>query len=253
MKKIFFFTATLLFAACNKEKYFDGPNQFSDDFESYNQFDELFGDDDLLWSFYQSTFTENNIEVDTTFAHSGTHSIKSTAMASNDELGASKSSYSKQNMAFWEGEIMVVSAWYYLVGEADAQWIFFMDLEEQAAIGAGPGMRLAMVDNAIRVEHKFLNPDIIQPEGQEVLFPRNQWVQLTFETKLSQKKDGYVKIYQDNQLIIEQYNWKTLPTDLLYFQQGTKGMYSSIEFGITANSFDNDMVLYVDDVEAYVK
>jgi hypothetical protein len=114
-------------------------------------------------------------------------------------------------------------------------------------------MRLAMVDNAIRVEHKFLNPDIIQPEGQEVLFPRNQWVQLTFETKLSQKKDGYVKIYQDNQLIIEQYNWKTLPTDLLYFQQGTKGMYSSIEFGITANSFDNDMVLYVDDVEAYVK
>ena len=55
MKKIFFITATLLFAACNKEKYFDGPNQFSDDFESYNQFEELFGDDDLLWSFYQST------------------------------------------------------------------------------------------------------------------------------------------------------------------------------------------------------
>ena len=253
MKKIFFITATLLFAACNKEKYFDGPNQFSDDFESYNQFEELFGDDDLLWSFYQSTFTENNIEVDTTFAHFGTHSIKSTAMASIDEFGASTSSYSKRNTQFWECEIMVVSAWYYLVGEADAQWIFFMDLEEQAAIGAGPGMRLAMVDNAIRVEHKFLNPDIIQPEGQEVLFPRNQWVQLTFETKLSQKKDGYVKIYQDNQLIIEQYNWKTLPTDLLYFQQGTKGMYSSIEFGITANSFDNDMVLYVDDVEAYVK
>ena len=253
MKKIFFFTATILFAACNKEKYFDGPNHFSDDFESYQQFDEMFGDDETLWSFYQSTFTENNIVVDTTFAHTGTHSIKSIAKASNEELGASKSSYSKQNLAFWEGEIMVVSAWYYLVGEAEAQWIFFMDLEEQAAIGAGPGMRLAMVDNAIRVEHKFLNPDIIQPAGQEVLFPRNQWVQLTFETKLSQKKDGYVKIYQDNQLIIEQYDWKTLPTDLLYFQQGTKGMYSSIEFGITANTFDNDMVLYVDDVEAYVK
>lgn len=253
MKKISFIFATFLFAACNKEKYFEGPDNFTDDFEAYQQFDELFVDDDMLWSFYQSTFTENNIEVDTTFAHSGTHSIKSIAKASNNELGASKSSYSKQNMAFWEGEIMVVSAWYYLVGEDEAQWIFFMDLEEQAAIGAGPGMRLAMVDNAIRVEHKFLNPDIIQPEGQEVLFPRNQWVQLTFETKLSQKKDGYVKIYQDNQLIIEQYNWKTLPTDLLYFQQGTKGMYSSIEFGITANTYDNDMVLYVDDVEAYVK
>ena len=123
-----------------------------------------------------------------------------------------------------------------------------MDLEEQAPIGAGPGMRLALVEDALLVEHKYLNPNITQPEGQEVLFPRNQWVKVTFETLLSQKKEGYVKIWQDDVLLIEQYEWNTLPKDILYFQQGTRGGYSSVEFGLTANTQDNPMTLYVDDI-----
>lgn len=79
--------------------------------------------------------------------------------------------------------------------------------------------------------------------------PRNQWVNITMEVKLSQKKNGYVKIWQDNQLIIEGYDRKTLPKDFLYSQQGTKGMYQSIEFGVTANSSSTDVIMYMDDIE----
>jgi hypothetical protein len=123
-----------------------------------------------------------------------------------------------------------------------------MDMEEQTAIGAGPGMRLAMVDNKLRVEYKFNEKDLTQPAGQEIEFPRNEWVEITWEVTLSPKNKGAVKLWQNGQLLIQQDHIRTLPKDLLYFQQGTKGMYSSCEIGITANSKDSDVTLWVDEV-----
>lgn len=51
------------------------------------------------------------------------------------------------------------------------------------------------------------------------------------------------------ELIIDSKDNNTLPKDLLYFQQGTKGMYSSCEIGITANSSDNPAKLWLDDIK----
>ena len=74
-------------------------------------------------------------------------------------------------------------------------------------------------------------------------------MKVRLETLLSKKEKGYIKVWQDDVLLIEQDNWQTLPKDILYFLQGTKGMYNSIEFGITAGSVDNPMVVYVDDIK----
>lgn len=241
----------LLLSSCNKEKYFDGPNNYQDDFESYQSTDDLFDGNDEQWSFSQNTRDNNEFSVSTAFAHSGSHSIRFIANPTDDD-GASKCAIVKQKMAFYEGETVRVEAWYYLLGNDELQWLFLMDLEEQAAIGAGPGIRVALVDNALAIEHKIPNPNLIQDASSVVEFPRNQWVKVTLEVKLSQKKKGYVKLYQNDTLIINQDKWRTLPRDILYFQQGTKGMYTSIEFGITANSFSNNAELYLDDVKCEV-
>ena len=244
---ISFLIISLALTSCNKKKFFDGPDSYDDSFEDYQSTDDMIAEEnDVHWSFFQLTQTGNNVLLDTTIIHTGNNSFKAIAIASTQDK-VSKSSVSKQNMAFWEKETMHLSAWYYLEGTGSAQWLFIMDLEEQAAIGAGPGIRLAIVDGALRVEHKFFNDDIIQ-QGTPMLFPRDQWVHVELEVKLSQKKKGYVKVWQNGTLIINQDKWKTLPKDFLYNQQGTKGMYSSIEFGITANTKDHNTVLYVDDV-----
>ncbi len=253
MKKILLFIFGLLLISCNKKKIFDGPNAYSDDFESYSTLEQMLPDNDVKWSFTQLTYSDNTIEVDSSFAHTGSKSIHFKASKSTNEQGASKASIAKQNMAFWANEILVVEGWYFIAGNDSADWLFLLDLEEQTAIGAGPGMRLAMVDGSLRVEHKYNNPDILQLNSTPVPMPRNQWVHIRFETKLSQKKKGYVKVWQDDVLIIDQNNWKTLPKDVLYFQQGTKGMYSSIEFGITANTHDSDMEVWVDDIQIMKK
>lgn len=249
MKKVISLLALLIsFSACNKKKFFDGPDFWQDGFENYSSTSDMLLDNDERWSFTQITKSENSITVDSTFRHNGNKSLKFFAAKSTD--GAlSKCSIAKQNMAFWDGETMRVSGWYYLVGAESHQWLFLFDLEEQTAVGAGPGLRLALVDNHLCVEHKFNEKDIFQTVGSEVDFPRDQWVELTWEVKLSQKNKGSVKVWQNQQLIIDSDKERTLPKDLLYFQQGTKGMYSSIEIGITANSYDSDLTLYVDDVK----
>ena len=238
-------------SACNKEKYFDGPDSYSDDFESYTTVDSLIDGNNVRWSFFQQTIETNKAAIDTIIVHSGNQSVRFNGIQSEETV--SKSSVVKQKMAFYEGETAEIEMWFYIEGTEDLEWLFLFDFEENAAIGAGPGMRLAMVNNQLRVEHKYNNPDIIQKEGNEIDVPRNEWFKIKFETLLSQKETGYVKVWQNDVLIIEQFNWVTLPTDFLYFQQGTKGMYTNIEFGITANSSEHDVILYLDDVTVKLK
>lgn len=234
-------------AGCLSKQYFDGPDFFEEDFEAYQTVDDMLLPDDELWSFTQLTATENMLEVDSTFSYNGTRAFKCYAIPSTDEI-VSKASISKHNMAFWEGETMRVSGWYYIQGDETLDWLFILDLEEQTAIGAGPGIRLAVVDDCLMVEHKYLEEDIYQSPESKVPFPRNEWVYLIWEVKLSTKNDGSIRVYQNGELIISDNSTVTLPQDLLYFQQGTKGMYSSVEIGATANSSAYPVTLWVDDI-----
>ena len=162
MKNIFIATiCILLLSSCNKEKYFDGIDFFQDDFETYFSLSDLLLPNDQLWSFTQSTRDENSITIDTTHVHSGNKSLKFSAKKSDND-GASKCSIAKQNMAFGDGETIRASAWYFIEGTQLAEWLFLFDLEEQTAIGAGPGIRLALVNNQLRMEYKFNEKDIVQ-------------------------------------------------------------------------------------------
>ena len=229
-----------------KKKLFDGPDNFSDGFEGYSDAEELIDGNNERWSFFQLTLDANEISIDTSIVHSGSASIRFSGGASTDEI-LSKCSINKQFMAFWEGETVTINFWCYLADTAQIDWLFIFDLEEKVPVGAGPGMRLAIVNNQLLLEHKYNNPNVAQT-GQGIDFPRNQWVHVKFETLLSRKKKGTVRVWQDDVLVLDVKEWKTLPKDVLYVQQGTKGMYNQIEFGLTANADDDSHVMYIDDV-----
>jgi hypothetical protein len=245
MKQLSVLLIIIGFISCNKKEFFDGPNSYNDGFESYENINQIIDGDDQNWSFFQNTLDDNDISIDTNIVYEGNNSVKFIGKRTDEVL--SKASINKQNMAFWDGETVIVDFWMYLVGNDPAEWLFFFDLEEQTSVGAGPGMRLALVDGKILLEHKYGNPNVLQINNG-IPLPRDQWVNIKFETLLSQRKKGYVKVYQDDVLIIDQDNWKTLPTDFLYSTQGTQGRYSQLEFGITANPSKNDLTLYVDKI-----
>lgn len=250
MKRFFSLSVLMMIlqlnSSCDKKKLFDGPNFFQDGFEVYHSMNDLLVEEDELWSHTQLSKARNNIFLDSSFSKTGKQSLRFEAEQTQD--GASKSSIAKQNMAFWEGETIRISASYFIPSLETLKWLFLLDLEEQAIIGAGPGMRLAIVDNQLRVEFKFFENDVLQNIEAPLSFPRNEWVDLVWEVKLSTKKEGEIRLWQNDELIIDVSKKRTLPKDNLYFQQGTKGMYSSVEIGITANSHDRDLILWVDDI-----
>src|SRR4026207_2088449 len=110
MKNILIITICfLLCSGCNKEKFFDGPDFYQDDFEVYSVLSDLLSDDDKNWSFTQLTGEGNTITVDTNNVHAGNKSLKFVADKSEDKI-VSKCSIAKQNMAFWDGETVKVTA-----------------------------------------------------------------------------------------------------------------------------------------------
>jgi len=246
MKLTIILLSVIVLTSCNKREVFSGPNEYVDDFESYTTYEDLIDGDNEQWSFFQLTGENNTITIDTSIVHSGNQSVRFFGVSGSAD-DTKKCSINKQFMAFWEGETVKIDFWCYLEGNEDIDWLFIFDLEEKVPVGAGPGMRLAIVENKILLEHKFNNPNVEQ-DGSGIAFPRDQWVHIEFETKLERKKKGYVCVKQDGVEILRIENWKTLPKDVLYANQGTKGMYNQIEFGLTANSDDNDHVMYLDDV-----
>lgn len=242
---------SLLVTSCKIDSS-DEPSHFSDSFDNAQTITDLFPDDESQWSYTQITREANDLDVDTAFGNYASGSVHFVASPSDNE-GASKCSINKQFMAFREGQVFHMSAWFFIGGSEKRDYLFIFDLEEKAIIGAGPGMRLALIGNDgwLEVEHKYNMPNIKQREGYEISFPRNEWVHVEMETLLSKKDNGYVKVWQNSTLILDQDNWQTLPRDLLYFQQGTKGEYDSVEFGITANSHDGNTEMWVDDIEVW--
>lgn len=248
MKHFILLIIILFLFSCKKVKNFNGMDSYTDDFEYYYQTNDLIQPDDKYWSFTQITRAENEISVDTVFSHSGKKSLKFSANQSNNS-DVSKCSLVKHNMSLKQNTTVRISAWYFISGNEKLNWMFLMDLEEQVAIGAGPGIRLALEDNKLLIERKKINEkDVKQKFGEEIDFPRSQWVEIILEINLSQKKNGSVKLWQNGQLIVESEKTRTLPKDFLYFQQGTKAMYTSLEIGITANSNDGKASLWVDDI-----
>lgn len=237
----------IFISGCQKDTHHEAQHFFRDGFEDYTTFRDLFSESKQRWSIAEITHPDNEITLDSAKARTGKKSIKFTASPSTNGV-VSKASIAKQNMSFIEGETVRLSASLFLESMLPVSGLFIMDIEEHTAIGAMPGMRLMIVDDYLRVEYKTGDKDISQPEGRKIAFPRNQWVNITWELKLSRVRKGTVRLWQNGELIIESMNIQTLPKDLLYFQQGTKGIYNSCEAGITANSTRQKLTLWADDV-----
>ncbi|MEM7036235.1 MAG: heparin lyase I family protein [Bacteroidota bacterium] len=247
----------LLFSACDKKTFFAAPNHVVDDFELHTEVDSMLWWDynpstSRRWSATQITLDGNTINVDSTNAISGDQCLRFFAQGTSGDL--SKSSIFNNDLSLWEGETVLFSGWYYLVGTARHDNLFIWDLEESTPVGAGPGLRLMMgEDGAWMLERGKMGQSTIRQEDPVQVFPRDQWVEIRMEIYLSQKKDGYVRIWQDSTLIIDAVDIQTLPKDRLFHTQGTAARYTNIEIGLTANPYETDAVLYVDDIRLEIQ
>ncbi len=225
-----------------------GGNDFAEDFESINRYDDLFGNAVSGWTYSQRTIENNSVLADSEVVHSGRRSLRCFATTGGEIV--SKASIAKSNLYLAKGDLIEFSGWYYIVGTASLPYLFLVDLEENVAIGAGPGMRLAFDEDgmSLEVERNKMGATTIHQSAPTKVFPRNRWVHVVYHARLSQDETGTIKVWQDDVLVLEADHIQTMPHDILYFIQGSKGVYNSLEVGITANATKEACTVYVDDV-----
>jgi hypothetical protein len=244
--RYFFVLASLIaFLGCFKERFLQGKTSLYEDFELVQSAEELFETDN--WVFYQQTEPNSYLVIDTSMSKFGAQCLLIKAASGT----VSKSDLANNKLALPEGESVRFSGWFYLDDTLDLGYVFLVDIEESVVIGAGPGVRVAInADDYLVIErNKFGEPTLSQSPEDQTPFPRQQWVHIELEMGLSQQKKGYVKLWQNNELLIQASNVRTMPKDELYHLQGSKGVYQSLQVGLTAVTADHDVFLYLDAIE----
>lgn len=249
MKKLGIATIVLALAGCYKERsdYLSTAiTDYSDGFETYTTFPQP--EFIANWPGSQLTLAGNAIFIDTTFSHSGNQSLR--CEATNTVGGdVSKASILKNDLGFQQDDEIYFECWYYL-NAGSLPNIFIADFEEPATISSSPGFRLMLNENGeLCVERNKMNKStLLQTIAQPRVFPQMQWVRIQLEAKLHKRNKGYLKLWQNGELILEHHNVQTLPRDMIYVTQGTAAVMRQVEIGLTANSSNGPAVLYVDDM-----
>lgn len=260
----------LFLASCSKDNNItDGVKNevdylFEDGFETTgNDLMDLFPNDGSRWSNLQQVDPnggENEIEIESTIVQEGNNSLRIYAEASNSIL--SKADIEKGGFSAPEGATVRISANFYISSTENLENLLLIDLEccscwdPTVPDNQCPGIRLMMKNNDhLSIERgKILSSSIVQ---SEVAFPRNEWVSVLWELKLSQNNDGINKLLINNQEVISQSGINMPNANLFEMEFANYGIdfelqeplfYERFQIGATANQTQFGVELFVDDV-----
>ena len=191
----------------------------------------------------EGDFLDNRVEPSGESAHHGKSALKCVAVPASRGMVTSKASLSTELLHFVKGDDVWISLWCRVPATSGMPFTV-MDLETTWFHGQ-PGMRIVIDDGkyaCFQLSKWFGNPYYRQPKGREVAFPRDRWVHLKAHLKLSEKDDGIIQLWQDEQLILD-----TRGQTLVL----SHAIYNSLEIGISAyDEKGKTATLFVDDVSA---
>jgi len=222
---------------------------FHDGFEEADTLEALAPADLSRWHGGRLTADENSIELTTEQVHSGDQALKFVAQPYGGGDDVSKAYIDRGGLPFGDGDEVWTEMWVYLVGGADTANLFLWDLEAPDTCFLlqcqSPGRRLYLSGP----DGDWLNSDLgkwwrgktfRQTTGAETPFPKDRWVRVRVYMLLSPDTDGVMKVWQDDDLVIEAHG-RTLPN--------ADAIYERLQVGVTANGNEHDVnTIYLDDV-----
>lgn len=176
-------------------------------------------------------------------AHGGLQSLRCVCPAKTSSMICTKTSLATGFIYFEQGDDLWYQAWYCIDGSTRP---FTLADIEGRHVKESPGIRLMLFEgNELGVELKALDkPKYRQSSKSRVLFPTDQWVQVTWNIFLH-PEEGRVRVWQDDTLVVNA-TGPTLPFSTMF--------YNSLEVGISAHSFGSEpATLFVDDVVVTTK
>lgn len=258
----------LVLAACSSDNLPD-VNQdtiylFEDGFEvSSGDLMDLFPSDGSRWSNLQQVDPAggmNEISLENTIVSEGNNSLKIYAHVSDSIL--SKADIEKGGFNAPERSTVKIAADFFIATTDSIENLLLIDLEccscwdPSVADNQCPGVSLMMKENDhLSIERgKILGSSIVQTD---YAFPRNQWVRVEWESRLSQNDDGFNKLTIDGVEVISE-NGMNMPNAEQFeaefaesgidFELQEPLFYERFQIGATANASPSSVELYVYDV-----
>ncbi len=185
------------------------------------------------------SFLDASVAPDDQRSHSGLRALLCVAPAKPGNMVTCKASISSPLVYFVYGDDFWYQAYYFA---EDSLPFTVMDLECEW-IKQHAGIRLCINEKGqLEAELKSLDkPRFRQSANSPVAFPMGRWVKVQTQIHLSNENDGHVKIWQDDNLIVDA-NGVTLPL--------RSAIYGSLEVGISAHSYGSKQArLWVDDIQ----
>ena len=276
-KRILFYAFLAMFpiAACDTNDDLGSPEVdlnenpgFQDGFETLNlELGELFPLDGSRWTNFQQVNPTNNINelsvVDTNFSE-GSNSIRFLSYASDTEL--SKIDIEKDGMRLAIGSRIRISADFYISGNQSIENLLIMDLEccscwdpnvgeNFGAENQCPGIRLIMSgsNGYLSIERGKISGTTLQQTS--VPFPRDQWVNVSWEMTLSDTDSGTNRLLLDGVEVINEIGMNMPNAEIFRELFATEGIdfnlqepveYERVQVGATANPTAETVELFVD-------
>ncbi len=234
-------------------------NDFSEDFDRYTGFTDLFvkslTDPNLFWTGFtlQSpaapeiadyvalrkcilagtcSFIDNRIEIAPDPVDASNNVLKFTSVPPTSEMITAKASIESLVTFFTKGSELWFQADYYIENGMPFSLVDF----ENAYFYLRPGPRVVIRNNKLNIENKF-GAKINYSHDVDITLPQQQWFTVTVHLKFSNSDDGMIQLWQDGTLLIST-TGITLPT--------SNSVQSVLEVGITATPVGS--VLYLDNL-----
>jgi hypothetical protein len=238
---------------------FPTDNDWTEDFEGYADFIDLFAlsvaDTGKHWNHFtlQSPlaktvpeyvdlrqcilnrtcdFRDNRIELAPDPVQPGNTALKFTCVPPSNDMTTAKSSISSSTQFFRKGDNCWFQARYFIESGlpftlVDIENTFFLE---------GPGPRVTLRGGVLEIENKF-GSKIRYEANNPPPVPMQQWFTVKVHFRFSELGDGLIELWQDGQLLLST-TGINLPT--------SNSVQDDLEVGISASS--EGAVMYVDDV-----
>ena len=186
----------------------------------------------------ESGFLDNRIEPTVQRAHSGQRALQAYAVAPAGGM-CCKASLHTTLLHFVKDDDFWFAAWLYV--ERPGKFITLMDLET-TFVEQHPGMRIRLCDGRLDCElAKWIPKRVYRQQNDEIVhFPMGEWVRVKLRLRLSEREDGIVQLWQNEERVLDE-RGQTLPF--------AEAVYDDLEIGLSAHSeSDSEAIVYVDDV-----
>ena len=179
-------------------------------------------------------FLDNRFDIVDDPVQSNNQVVSFYSVAPSENMVTAKSSIVSTLLYFEKGDSFWFAAKFYLDGDYPTTITDF----ESSLFEGSPGPRLIFSNGHLGIENKFGSKQtFLQNEGEELDFPIRRWVEIKLRIDFDEE-DGQFKLWQDDQLIIEQ-RAATIPLSLWVLDR--------LEVGISATNVET--FLLVDDIQ----